>query len=173
MGVLLEATDEELVRARDAAALVRRHYGAVLGLVRRLLGRRADARDAAQETFARAIAHLADFQAGRSFRAWLFSIAANLVRDLYRRRKPGALDPGIEESLPEFAPPDARMLREENREKIEAAVERLPFDLKVVVALHFQEDLPHAEVAETLGISINAVRIRLYRALAALRKEFS
>jgi RNA polymerase sigma-70 factor (ECF subfamily) len=170
---LLETTDEELVRAGDTAALVRRYYGPVFGLARRLLGGAADARDAAQETFARAIAHLRDFQPGRSFRAWLFSIAANLVRDLHRRRRTSPLEPAIEETLPDLAPPDARMLSEENRERLAAAVERLPFDLKAVVALHFQEDLPPSEIAEALGISPNAVRIRLYRALAALRKEFA
>lgn len=173
METLLETTDEELVRAGDKAALIRRYYGPVFGLARRLLGGADGARDAAQETFARAIAHLGDFQPGRSFRAWIFSIAANLIRDLHRRRHPAPLDPGIEETIPEFAPPDARMLREENRERLAAAVERLPLDLKTVVALHFQEDLPPAEIAEALGITPNAVRIRLYRALAALRKEFA
>jgi RNA polymerase sigma-70 factor (ECF subfamily) len=171
--VLLEATDEELIRAVDAAGLVRRYYGPVFGLARRLLGGAADARDAAQETFARAIAHLKDFQPGRSFRVWIFSIAANWVRDLHRRRKPTPLEPEVEETIPDFVPPNVRMLREENRKKLAATVERLPFEIRAVIVLHFQEDLPHEEVAEALGISANAVRIRLYRALSALRKEFA
>lgn len=173
MEVLLEAADEELVRSGQTAELVRRYYGPVYGLARRLLGRQEEARDATQETFARAIAHLKEFQPGRSFRVWIFSIAANLVRDLFRRRWPAPLAPGLEEELPEFSPPEARMLREENRELLAAAVGRLPFDLRIVVVLHFQEDLPPPEIAEALGISPNAVRIRLYRALNALRKEFS
>ena len=173
MELVAEASDLDLVRTRDTAALARRYYGAVFGLVRRLLGNAAEARDAAQETFARAIAHLADFDPARSFRSWLFAIAANHARDLLRRRRQLPLDPAVEETLPDLSLPDDRMLRDENRDRLSAAIDRLPFDLKIVVTLHFQQDLPHAEVAQALGVSVNAVRIRLYRALAALRKEMS
>ncbi len=173
MDLLVDAPDAALIRAGNADALVRRYYGPVFALARRLLGNVADARDAAQETFARAFAHLREFEPDRSFRAWIFSIAANHVRDLLRRRRQVPLEPGFEESLPDLAPPDAGLLRGENREKVLAAVDRLPFDLKVVVALVFQHDLPYAEVAAALSITVNAVRIRLYRALGALRKELS
>ncbi len=173
MELLADAPDEVLLRAGDAAALARKYYGPVYGLVRRLLRDPADARDAAQETFLRAVAHLKEFQPGRSFRNWLFAIAANHARDLLRRRRQLPLDPATGESLPELTLPDARLLREEDRERLLAAVDRLPFDLKVAVALHFQQELSYPEIGETLGISVNAVRIRLYRALGALRKELS
>jgi len=169
----VELTDEELLRAGDAAGLVRRHYGPVYGLARRLLGDAADARDVAQETFARAIAHLRDFDRRRSFRGWVFAIAANHVRDLLRRRKQLPLDAGAEESMPDLTLPDAPILRREDRERILAAVDRLPFEWKIVVTLQFQQDLTYPEIAEALGISVNAVRIRIFRALAALRKELS
>jgi RNA polymerase sigma-70 factor (ECF subfamily) len=172
MEMLVELTDEALLRDGDTAGLVRRHYGAVYGLVRRLLGAEG-ARDAAQETFVRAIAHLGEFDRRRSFRNWLFAIAANYVRDHLRRRKQLPLDPGTEESVPDLSLPDASMLRREDRDRILAAVDRLPFDWKVVVTLQFQQDLSAPEIAETLGISVNAVRIRLFRGLAALRKELS
>lgn len=171
MELLADMTDLELVRARDAGELVRRYYGPVFGLTRRLLGNGPEARDAAQETFARAIAHLGEFKPGASFRSWLFAIAANHVRDLLRRRRQLPLDPSMEEETPDLSLPDERILRTENRERVAAAVDRLPFDLKIAVTLHFQQELPPAEIAETLGISANAVRIRLYRALAALRKD--
>lgn len=54
----MEVTDEAMARAGDAPGLVRRSYGPVLGLARRLLGDAAEARDAAQETFTRALARL-------------------------------------------------------------------------------------------------------------------
>ena len=171
--MLVESTDVELVRAGDTAALARRHYGPVFGLARRLLGDAVEARDAAQETFMRAFAHLRTFDPTRSFRGWLFAIAANHVRDLLRKRRPGALEGTREEEIPDLSLPDDRLLRDENRERLASAIDRLPFDLKIVVALHFQQELPHAEVALAIGLSVNAVRIRLYRALAALRKELS
>jgi RNA polymerase sigma-70 factor (ECF subfamily) len=173
MELLADAPDELLLEAGDLAALARKYYGPVHGLARRLLGDPADARDAAQETFLRAFARLKDFQPGRSFRNWLFAIAANHVRDLLRRRRQLPLDPATEDSLPELALPDERLLRSESRDRLLAAVDRLPFDLKVVVAFRFQHELSFPEIGEALGISVNAVRIRLFRALVALRKELS
>jgi RNA polymerase sigma-70 factor (ECF subfamily) len=171
--VLAEATDLDLIRAGDIARLADRYYGQVFGLARRLLGDASLARDAAQETFVRAIAHLREFNPELSFRSWLFAIAANHVRDLLRRSRPLAIDPALEEELPDLSLPDDRLLRTENQDRLRAAVERLAFELKIVVTLHFQQDLPYAEIATALGISVNAVRIRLYRALGALRKELS
>ena len=69
--------------------------------------------------------------------------------------------------------PETALVQTEDRDLALAAVSRLPFDLKIVLTLHFQQDLSAPEISETLGISPNAVRIRLYRALAGLRKELS
>ena len=173
MELLLDLTDEDLLRRGDTAGLVRRYYGPVYGLARRLLGNEGDARDAAQETFVRAIGHLNDFDRRASFRTWLFAITANHIRDLLRRRKQLPLDPATEESLPVLTLPETPLFHREDRERVLAAIDRLPFDLKVVVTLQFQQDLSYREIAQTLGISINAVRIRLFRALSALRKELS
>src|SRR6266850_210941 len=100
MELLVDLSDEDLLRRNDTAALVRRHYGPVYGLVRRLLGGDAEARDAAQETFVRAIGHLKSFDRRRSFRTWIFAIAANHVRDLLRGRKPLPLEADAGESVP-------------------------------------------------------------------------
>src|SRR5258705_5739959 len=102
MEMLADATDADLVRSGDIASLVRRHYGPVFGLARRLLGGEADARDAAQETFARAIGNLRSYDARRSFRTWIFSIAANYIRDLLRRRRQLSLDAAGEDELPDL-----------------------------------------------------------------------
>ena len=172
MTLMVDASDEELLDAGDTPGLVRRHYGPVYGLARRLLGSELDARDAAQETFARAIAHLKEFDRRRSFRTWIFAIVSNHIRDLLRRRRQVPLD-GAEESLPDLSLPESPVIRREDRDRVLAAVDRLPFEWKIVVTLKVQQDLSPLEIADTLGISVNAVRIRLYRALAALRKELS
>jgi len=65
------------------------------------------------------------------------------------------------------------MLRQEDGKLLLAALDRLPFDWKLVVVLHFQQELAPADIAEALGITPNAVRIRLYRALIALRKDLA
>jgi RNA polymerase sigma-70 factor (ECF subfamily) len=173
MEMVAEATDLDLLRSGDTAALVRRYYGPVLGLARRMLGDPAAAGDAAQETFARAIAHLGRFDPSRSFRAWLFTIAANYIRDLLRKKSPVPLDRSALDEIPDLSLPDAGLLQAERRETLSAAIDRLPFDLKIVVVLHFQQELGAPEIARVLGVSANAVRIRIYRALKLLREGLS
>ena len=173
METVAEVSDEELIRAGGTSELVRRYYGPVYGLARRLLRNPVEARDVAQETFARAFRHLGEFRRGGSFRTWIFSITANHIRDLFRRRKPSSLEQAQEETLTELLPPESGILREENRQHLRTSVDKLPFDQRIVVVLHFQQELPYAEIAETLGISVNAVRIRLYHALNALRKDLA
>jgi len=169
----LDASDSDLHRSGDTASLVRRYYGPVYGLVRRLLRDEADARDATQETFARAIAHFRSYDPRKPFRVWIFAIAANHVRDLLRKRRQLPLDADVEDRVPHLELPEEPLFRREDRDRIVQAIDRLPFDWKAVVALHFQQELSSPEIADALGISVNAVRLRLYRALAALRKELS
>jgi RNA polymerase sigma-70 factor (ECF subfamily) len=171
MEMAVDASDPDLIRSGDTASLVRRHYGPVYGLARRLLRDEADARDAAQETFVRAIAHLRDYDPRKPFRGWLFAITANHIRDLLRKRRQLPLDDATGENLPALTLPEEPLLQFEDRARVLAAVDRLPFDQKLVVTFHFQQDLSSPEIAEALGISVNAVRLRLFRALAALRKE--
>jgi RNA polymerase sigma-70 factor, ECF subfamily len=165
MEMAVEAPDD----LRDPLALIRRYYGPVLGLARRLLGS-AEARDVAQETFARAFARIRDYDPSQPFRVWLFAIAANHVRDLLRRKRAAPLDPDVEDEIPDLSLPP---LNAEDRGALLAAVDALSPDLRVVVLLHFQQDLPPRDVAQVLGITPNAARIRLYRALRFLRKELS
>ena len=173
MDLMLESTDLQLLHARDLAGLVRRHYGGVYGLARKLLRSEPDARDTAQETFARPLANLKTFDTRRPFRPWLLAIAANLTRDLLRKRRELPLAPEAEEEITDPGMPSEPLIRREEREQTLAALERLPFDLKLVVVLHYQHELPPDEIALALGTTPNAIRIRLYRALAALRKELA
>lgn len=171
--------DEELVRAAQSGdpqareTLVDRFYAPVHALTRRLLGDRWEARDAAQETFLRAFAALDGFDATRPFAPWLFSIAANFVRDRFRRRRPAAaLESADEAALATELPESAPGRTADDLACVLAAVDRLPFDLKIVVVLHFQQGCSHSEVAQALGVTVNTVRIRLYRGLALLRRRF-
>jgi RNA polymerase sigma factor (sigma-70 family) len=168
MEMAVELSDEALIRAGDAPGLVRRYYGPVFGLARRLLGDAGEARDAAQETFARALARLRTYDPARPFRVWIFAIAAHHVRDLLRRRRLAPLPPDVEAD-----PAEEPLVRAEDRARVLEAVDRLHPDLRLVVLLHFQQDLAPREVADVLDITPNAARIRLYRALRALRKELS
>ncbi len=152
--------------------LIQRLYKPICALAYRLLGRREDPREVAQETFSRVARHLDHYETGRPFSAWVFAIAANLCRNRLRRgREALALDAAEEAELGIELPPDRRALHLENRDRVNRALDSLPYDLKVVVVLHFQQDVPLGDVADALGISRNAVGIRLFRALKILRQR--
>jgi RNA polymerase sigma-70 factor (ECF subfamily) len=160
-----------IVAGREPAhvePLVRAHYGSIVAFAHRALGDSAEACEIAQETAARAIAGQESYDPSRPFAPWILSIAANLVRDRFRRRRPAALE---ETDLPAVElPPDARLIREEDRARVLAALATLPDEQRLVVAMIYTEDRAPADVAQALGISLNAVRIRLFRALARLRE---
>ncbi|MFO1077176.1 MAG: sigma-70 family RNA polymerase sigma factor [Planctomycetota bacterium] len=164
------------------ATLVRTHTGRLLQLSRRLLSNEEDARDAVQETFLSVCRKLDSFQENARLSTWLYRITTNacLMRLRGRRCRPeGAID----DLLPDFAedgshmePPapwDARadcdVVRGETRMLVRAAIERLPEPYRVVLVLRDIEERDSSEVAEILGITGNAVKVRLHRARQALR----
>ena len=161
-------------RQGDRAALekvVRDYYPRVFGLAARMLGNPDEAHDVAQEVFARVLRSLRHYREKQTFRSWIFTITANVVRDLYRKSKRAlSLSEGLEESLVGGESADQPIERQEDRERIRAAFDRLPGNDKLLILQIFQQGLSRAEVAEALGISVNAVRIRLHRALELLRR---
>lgn len=174
-----EGTDETLLRAFCAPAgrwerqrclgeLARRYERALLGLAAGLLRGRADlASDAVQETWLRVIRFGQQFAGRSSFKTWLYRIAVNRCAELRRELEAAATDavvPGALETR------DAVSLdREEQRERVRRAVERLGPEQRLVVVLCYHEGLSRAEVAEILEIPVGTVKSRLHAALAELR----
>jgi RNA polymerase sigma-70 factor, ECF subfamily len=173
------------LRAGDPAAyeeLVRAHTSHLLAVARRLLRQDEDARDAVQEAFLQAFRGLPSFAGRCLLSTWLHRIVVNvaLMRLRSRQRKPEAL---IDDLLPQYQPdghhveefdewrlPQSdRLLRDEMRAQVRAAINRLPDTYRTVLMLRDIEELDTPEVAEMLGISPNAVKIRLHRARQALR----
>ena len=173
------------LRCGDAEAyeeLVRVHGGRMLSVARRLLRRDEDARDAVQEAFLQAFKGLASFGERCQLSTWLHRIVVNvaLMKLRSRERKPEA---SIEDLLPEFQPDGhhveefdewrmpapQRLIREETRAQVRAAIDRLPESYRTVLVLRDIDELDTSEVAELLRISPNAVKIRLHRARLALR----
>ena len=132
-----------------------------------------EAEDLAQETMVKVLrkAQLFD-RAKASASTWIFTIARNAKIDAIRRAaKPdlNAEDPAL---LPEEAP-RADFLCELNEQKvrIKEAFEALPEAQRAVMDLHFYEDLPHAAIAERLGLPLGTVKSRLRLAFDKLRKD--
>ncbi len=163
--------------------LVDLHKRAVHGLCFRLLRDAEEARDAAQEAFARAWAALGSYDPAQPFGPWVLRIARNLSLDVLRRRIPDAqtleLDSATEDgSTRELADPaavrgDDALERRELAGALEAAVAALPVNYREVVHLFHVEHLSYKEIASTLDVPIGTVMTWLHRARARLKDALS
>ena len=170
--------DAELL-ARSAAGdraaldeLFRRYRTVAFRVAYRLLGREADALDAVQDGFVKALTHLDRFRGHSSFKTWLLRIVCNAALDLGRcRRRDGWNDrPTPAGPEPDAAPgPDAGLHRADLRRAIDAALARLPASQRQTFVLHVDGELTYREVADALGISIGTVMSRLYYARQKLK----
>ncbi len=150
----------------------------------RLLRDPEESRDAAQETFVRAYAAVATYDAAQPFAPWLLRIARNHCLDLLRRRVPASaqlqLDAEPEDGAPareladtEAPAADALLERAQTRTALEAAVAQLPPNYREVVHLFHVEHLSYKEIAGTLDVPIGTVMTWLHRARGRLRETLS
>jgi RNA polymerase sigma-70 factor (ECF subfamily) len=162
--------------------LVRTYGGRLLAVARRFLPNEDDARDALQEAFLSAFRAIGSFQEGARVSTWLHRIVMNaaLMKLRSRRRKP---EESIDNLLPTFLEDGHRenagpvwketaesvLQQRETRTLVRECIDRLPESYRTVLLLRDIEELDTEEAAQLLGISPNAVKIRLHRARQALR----
>lgn len=153
-----------------AAALVRRYERNVFGVCLRMLGRREDAEDTAQEVFLRLFRHLEKWDRSRPLKPWLMTIAANRCRTaLDRRRRKGSLLPGdLDPADDRTAPRDADLA-----EELQLAVDGLRDDHRSAFVLFHHEELSLKEVAEALGRPDGTIKTWLHRARKQLTEHLS
>jgi RNA polymerase sigma-70 factor (ECF subfamily) len=144
--------------------LVRRHLRAAYAVALAVLGRPADAEDVAQDAFAAAFEQLDRCREPAKFSGWLLSIVRNRAKN--EREKRGLRDPA--EAPPEAAagPPAEAGLRD----RLVAALGRLPATAREVVLLHDLEGYSHAEIADAIGTSEVNSRQLLFQARKTLRE---
>ena len=162
-------TDNELVErartgdARSYEELVRRYERLVGRVLYSYAGRDAAVEDLVQETFLRAYDRLSTFNPEYRFKTWLLAIANNLGIDTLRRRR----------DVVEFNPevhgrvvrgPEAVATEAERAKSVQEAVMTLPETYSVPLVLRYAEGLTYAEIAEVLGITVPALKSRLFRA---------
>lgn len=154
--------------------LVRLTYGDVYRLAVKLTGNEADASDVVQDTYVRAFRHLRRFRGDASFSTWLYRIASNCASSFLSRRGRHRYESlTVVDDIAATDPDDDPSLSAEAsslRATVERALEQLPARLRAVVELRELEDLSHREIAERLGISESATKVRLHRARQTLRR---
>ncbi len=151
--------------------LFRLHQRAVYGWIMQIVRNQAAAEDVTIETFWRIHRAHARFQPSRGFEGWARSIATHAALDwlrAHRRESEDFSDPAPEIAANATSDP---AISAEIRQKTAQAFARLPPQLRIAATLAVVEERPHKEVAEALGVSVAAVKVRVFRAMRRLRKD--
>src|SRR4051812_27864900 len=157
---------------RDAfATLVRRHSGLLRATCRSAAGGDADlAADAAQEAVLTAMLSIERLRDDAKFGAWLAGIGLNATRHLLRDRRSHPAPPLVED-VAAALDLDAELDDARTAARIRRAIAALPPGQRDAVALFYLAGLTHAEAAEHLGVPAGAVKPRLHKARATLRRR--
>jgi len=153
--------------------LVRATYVDTYTLAVRLTSNEEDARDVVQEAYLRAWKGIRRFRGDAQLSTWLYRITANcaathLARRRRQRTEPFA--PGLDPvELAGDVQPEVATESSMELEVVSRALAELPPKLRAVVVLRDVYDLPHEAIAEELGISVSAAKVRLHRARRRLR----
>jgi RNA polymerase sigma-70 factor (ECF subfamily) len=160
--------------------LIKRHADKVFQATYRVTRNRQDTEDALQESFLRAFIHMKGFQERSSFSTWLTRIAINSALMILRKKRnsseisiDGTDGPaGNFENWEPRSPwedPESRYVRRERHELLRQAIQQLPPVSRDVIELLQAKECSNQEIAQSLGISVPAVKSRLARARKALR----
>ena len=172
----------ERVRAGEKGlyeVLMRRYNERLYRVTRAIVRNSHEAADVVQEAFFRAYTHLDQFSGTAKFSTWLTKIAVHesVARLRQRARMTDSeirADTGnpsrIEALESSISGPEQQAVAKQALEILEAAVDALPYGLRSVFMMREIEEMSTAETAECLGISEEAVKTRLHRARAMIRR---
>jgi RNA polymerase sigma-70 factor (ECF subfamily) len=139
-------------------------------VVLRIVGDRESAEEVCHDAFVRFYQHSLKLPDEQQARYWLLRVGKNLAYNLSKRR--GREQRAYQRAYHEPSRGEERTedsaLRDETREQVRAALEKLPRTLRDVIILKEYGDLAYAEIARTLGISVANVKVRAYRARVQL-----
>jgi RNA polymerase sigma-70 factor (ECF subfamily) len=167
--------------ARAFELLVQRHEGKIFALAQRMTRNREDAEDVMQQSFQKAFIHLKKFEGESLFSTWLTRIAINEALMLLRRRR-GTREVPIAESntedetalpldIPDGAPnPEDSCLQREQERIISAAVNELRPGTRKAIELRELGELSTGETAQVMGLSVGAVKGRVFHGRRKLRE---
>lgn len=156
--------------------LVEEHQTHVYNLCYRMLGEPEAAEDAAQESFLRAYQNLHRYDQSRPFPTWLLSIAAHYCIDRLRRRKLSVFsmdeenDDGstFEIADPASLDPEVESVKREDRDRLHVMLKDIDETDRAAIIMRYWYDYSEIEIAESLRLTVSAVKSRLHRARRAL-----
>jgi len=174
-------TESQLVaRAQDGELpafeeLVIKYQREVYGLACRILSDPEEAKDMTQQAFLQAFVHIKSFRQDAQFRTWLFRIAINQCYNYLKSRKkfgdPVDMDTMVLVGNNES--PESDLVSQDNRQRLYAALEKLPAKQRAVITLKVEQGLSYQEISQVLGGTAGAARVNYCQALKTLKKYFN
>lgn len=152
------------------ATLAEEYAARLFAVAFRMLGHRADAEDAVQRALMKCYAARAAYSPRWAVSTWLYRALANVCIDELRKRRTRA-DAGLVDSP--SAPVSGRTsatIDRADRLDLTRALDRVPREARLLLALHYVDGLSHRELAAIRGISVNTVKSQLARGKAILRR---
>jgi RNA polymerase sigma-70 factor, ECF subfamily len=168
----------ERIRRGDAGGaeeLFERYAPALLRFADRMLSDRDSAEEVTQEVFVKVISRAHQYDGRAAVSSWLFAIAANACRDRRRRDRGATVVPldSVGELPARGEGIETRLAGRERRAAVRRALEGLSDEQREALVLARYHGLPYAEIARVLGISVGAVKTRIFRAIENLKARFS
>ncbi len=154
------------------------------GTALRFTRNRSDAEDLVQDAALLACRGFKTFEQGSNFRAWFFRILTNCFYSKYRQRKRQGTEVELDDT-PELyiycqtaalglhartADPANLLMSRMATEHVEAAIEALPEEYRIVATLYFMQDFSYQEIADVVGVPVGTIRSRLHRGRRLLQK---
>ena len=145
------------------------YSGKVMGYLRARIHNTAEAEYICSEVFEKVMRKIDDYdQTKAAIGTWIFSITRNTLIDHYRKMRPTE---ELDENLKDDSELDESLLTNETLGELASALKRLPEQLRDIVVLRYYDGKPLTEIAQMMGLSYGAVKLRHQNALLLLRER--
>ena len=145
------------------------YSGKVMGYINARVRQRAQAEDHCADVFEKVFRRLDSFDRSKaSLSTWVFTITRNTVIDYFRRSRP---QEELDENLSDNTEIDEGLLNNETLSELAAGLKRLPEQLRDIIVLRYYDGKPLTEIAQMMGLSYGAVKLRHQNALLMLRQS--
>lgn len=172
-------TDEALMQKLSqgqleaCAVLFERYHLAIYNFFLRLTKQKMLSEDLTQSVFERLLKYKASYQVGKNFRSWIYQIARNIYADQYQKRGPFVDQYSTVETVAMEAPSVLNKIEtNEHQIQLRQALNRLQPEQQEILVLSKWQKLRLKEVAQIMNISEGAAKVRVHRAMQALREQF-
>lgn len=182
---MTEYNDQELIIKylkgdhESLEVLITRYLRPIYGFVLRIVGSEQNAEDITQDVFVKAWRNLKKFDKDKSFKTWIFTIAKNASLDFLKKKKALAFsdfenDEGdnlLVDSLEDPSPLPTELLEQADiAQMLSSAIDQLSLKYKMILHLHYSEQLSLSEISELLSEPPDTIKSRHRRAIIALKK---